>query len=371
MKVLPLTVACSAAVSLVGYAVVCLPIVRGTESVADSPTPLPTAAQEAYAAALRLGWEASVDVQAPKPAPDQANTNVRPLSIHTWRHASVKWRKAVRLLESIPEQSDESVAAKKRLPTYRANYRAIRDRLAAEQAAAAQLEEAQTKAEQALRIVQVASPTLRRWQRAHQKWQQAIALLVAAPAQTSRAAEIQRHLQDYRRQQGVVQQRLATETQTLGVLRQFAAASMRLKVLSERALAAESLEQGGMTDQDYALLVGRLEQALARLAQLERGKAHPAYAELATTLQDYKIALKLWQSHTAYQESEPYFPLVSVPQLVPISHADSVLLTQRYNLKTYLGGTKISLRFAVWEIWRQAGDRIGKAQQKALGIRPV
>jgi hypothetical protein len=315
-------------------------------------------ADVAYRTALRLAWEAAVTVKNP------------PHEQQTWQQARVKWRMAVRLLESVPDSSDYAPAAQKRLVVYRKNYQIMRDRLQAEQAAADNLATAQQRAAQAARMVQEPPQPLQMWQRANRRWQQAIDLLATAPANTSYAPAIRQKLVDYRRNQAAIQQRLATETQALSVLRRFAEVSTQLKTLSEQALGQGGLDSVGLSVQDYAQLVDSLATQLAQSAQRSKGQIYRAYPELAATLRDYRVALKLWQSHLAEQQHpEGLAVAYPVPQLVGVSRQESEFLTQTYGVKTYRGGTKVSLRFAVWEIWRSAGHRVGQAQQKALGIK--
>ena len=199
-----------------------------------------------------------------------------------------------------------------------------------------------------------------------------IQLLESAPAHTSSAVTIEQKLHLYRQNHAMIQQRVATETQALSVLNQFVAADAQLKTLTDRVLTGATLDPVGLSQPDYASRVSTLEQALARLAQQPHGNVHPAYAQLAATLQDYKTALNLWQIHIADQQADPIWAPTAdtMFQLISLSPADSQMLAQRYNLKPSPGRTSVSLRFTLWEIWRQAGDRIRKAQQQAL-VEPI
>lgn len=360
MKVLPSIVVVGAgALLLLGYGVA---VGFRSEPVVSRPLPSPSASasQDAYTSARQLGWEAAVLVQhPPHPTP-------------IWQQARVKWRQAIRLLESIPANSPRATAARSLLTIYRTNYATISDRLDREQTAVDQLAAAQKKAWQAATMVQDAPHSLRLWQRAHQKWHQAIAALNAAPIQTTPTGTIRQKLQTYRQNQADIQHRIATETQALGVLQQFAQTGRQLGTLADRALAGEPVESVGLDEKDYAQRVVLLEKALAQLGSTPRknGKTptvqHPLYADLASILEDYQTARRLWQSYTATHAN--YLGWLKaggmMPELVSISQAEGQLLHQKYQIKTRSNGTKVSLRFTVWDIWRQADDRIAKLEQQ-------
>jgi hypothetical protein len=359
MKQFSLMVAWTAALAIAGYATAGLlrDGITASQASADPPQTTPLDAKASYEAARQLAWQAAVSVQNP------------PHEIATWQKARVNWRKAMRLLESIPPDSAQAAAAKQRLSVYRRNYQAIGDRLTTEQTAAANLETAQEKAWQAAFMVQNPPHSLRLWQRASQKWQEGIQMLEAAPANSAKALEIQRKLQLYRQNRAMIQQRIATETQALKVLEEFVAVGARLKTLADRALMRATLDPVGLSEPEYAKQVSTLEQSLAQLAQQVQGKAHPIYAELAATLEDYKLALKLWRRYIAEQQNDPDWSSTyeMVSQRVSLSLDDSRLLAQKYNVKPSPGSAKVSLRFTVWDIWQQGGDRIRRAQRHALG----
>jgi hypothetical protein len=290
-----------------------------------------------------------------------------------WQQARVKWRKAVRLLESMPADSPKSKLVKQQLAVYRTNYATLGDRLVQEQTALAHLEAAQKKAWQAATMVQNPPHSLQIWQRAAEKWQQAIQVLDAAPSQTVNATTILQKLQTYRQNQAAIQQRITTETQALEVLQQFSKTGKQLASLADRALAGERLEAVGLEEKDYEQQIETLEQALARLASRSPGGGaadrHPLYPELASILEDYQIARRLWQTYTAtYSVYTNWYQTGDMlPELVSVSAADSLVLYERYQIKPRNGanaGARVSLRFTVWDIWRQAGDRIAKVERQ-------
>lgn len=103
MKSFPLMVACTAALALAGYATTDL--LREGMTVSQAPVDRIDQASRPHAkatydAARQLAWQAAVSVQGP------------PHEIATWQQARVTWRKAMRLLESIPADSDLGAIAK-------------------------------------------------------------------------------------------------------------------------------------------------------------------------------------------------------------------------------------------------------------------
>lgn len=195
-------------------------------------------------------------------------------------------------------------------------------------------------------------------------------MLEAAPPQSVKAVEIRRKLQLYRQNRGIIQQRIVTETEALKVLQKFTAVDTQLKTLADRALLGATLHPVGLSEPEYAALIGTLEQSLAGLALQSQGPAHPVYGELAATLEDYRLALKLWRRYIAEHRNDPdWTPTYErVSQRVSLSLDEIHLLTQKYNVKPSLGSTKVLFRFTVWDIWRQGGDRLRKVQPHALGL---
>jgi hypothetical protein len=87
--------------------------------------------------AQRLAMEAAVMTQNP------------PHPLEVWQRSQAKWQEAIKLLESIGEDSSIAIQAKDKLAVYQANYTAISNRIVTEQKATANLEAAQKLAWQA------------------------------------------------------------------------------------------------------------------------------------------------------------------------------------------------------------------------------
>jgi len=122
-----------------------------------------------FKAAQNLGLEASGLVQSPP----------HPLII--WQQAESKWQEAIKLLESIPENTSVSAQAKDKLIRYRFYHTAISQRVIAEKQALANLETAHKLAIEAHFFIESSPHSLSVRQQAKDKWQQAINLLKAIP----------------------------------------------------------------------------------------------------------------------------------------------------------------------------------------------
>jgi molybdenum-dependent DNA-binding transcriptional regulator ModE len=313
-----------------------------------------------FLTARQKAWEAALLVQHP------------PHSIDTWQEARVKWRQAIRLIEEIPEDAPISTQAKQRLAVYKANYQEISQRLTDEQAAVDNFTKAQTLAWQAAVTVQKPPYPLKVWQRASQKWGEAISLLQAVPPHTSLTAKAKERLALYRSNQAAINQRITTEEAAKSTLQEFSEAANRLNNLQISVVKEQNSEPLGIPYEDYCDLVRSLRTALNQLEQQPGGKEHPAYADLATTIADYEFALHIWESYLNLKQANAWWLFNSdfYNQLVPLSEIDSDTLLQRYNVKISqrAGEAKIPLKFTLWEIWEQARQRVYRIQQKVASL---
>jgi hypothetical protein len=356
MKSPHLTVALSASVLLLsGCSIVEQPTVaNSTPDTASSETP---SALDSYVAARRLAWDAAVIVQHP------------PHPVDTWQEAKVKWRQAIRLLQKIPQDAAISPQAKEKLAVYQTNYSAVDERLKAEQTAASQLDKAQTLAWQAAVTVQNPPHSLKVWQRAGSKWEEAIALLEAIPNTTSIFLKGQEKLATYRSNYSAINQRIRTEIQALQTLKQFSEVASQLNNIPSDALAHPTLDKVGINYAEYTKLVDALEASLAQFANQPGGKKHLIYTSLEEAIVDFKTVTKLWQTYLNYKQDNAQWLYDDVfNQLVPLPFQEMNDLVQKYGIKTYSNGTKVSLRFGAWAIWYQASQRIRSAQQQILSM---
>jgi hypothetical protein len=306
-------------------------------------------------AARQRAWEAAVLAQNP------------PHSSDTWQKTRVKWRQAIRLLEDIPRHSDQFVWVQKNLPTYRANYAAIDQRLRLEQRATEAMGRAQTSAWQAAMAVQSPPYSLKIWQRASQKWADAIAALTTIPPGTSVFKSAQEHLSVYQNNHAKIRQRIQLETLIEDSVRQFEDVATRFKTLQLSVINGQSINPIGIGYEEYSQLVQNLRKTVARLKQQPGAHLHPLYRDLTEAIADYEFALDIWQSYLDHKRAnaswlhdDDFFN-----QLFPVSRIANPRLLQNYSIKIYQGirEPKIPLKFALWEIWETAGRRTQTTQQ--------
>ncbi|MCC5637772.1 hypothetical protein LC593_18380 [Nostoc sp. CHAB 5844] len=125
-----------------------------------------------FKTAQYLGLEASGIVQSPP----------HPLII--WQQAESKWQEAIKLLESIPNNTSVSDKAKDKLIRYRIYHTAISQRVIAEKKAVSNLEIAHKLAIEAHFFIQISPQSVSVRQQAKDKWQQAINILKEIPKNT-------------------------------------------------------------------------------------------------------------------------------------------------------------------------------------------
>lgn len=327
---------------------------RQSELSQDQAEPnLPVTPSAQLAKARQLAWEAAVIVQNP------------PHPAETWQKARVKWRQAIRALEAIPTTAPEHTQAQQRLAVYRANYAAINDRLQTEQSAVSQLELAQALAWQAAVTVQQPPHSLAVWQSADRKWQEAINQLKAIPTVSSVSSRSQVKLTTYRRNQAAIQQQIAAESKALAALATFETTAQYLRDLPTQVAAGQAIGQVGIDYQDYVDRVQNLKSILAEMAKQPKGTQHAVYAELAEALQDYEFGITVWQAYQTFKQANVEWlrGSDSYDQLFPISLVDSNTVTEKYQVTTYLDGSKISLKFTLWAIWDRAKQLVDRAEQ--------
>lgn len=348
MKLPHLTAAFSTgALLLSGCSLIEQPMVAvSTPNTTPSPATSPS---DNYAAALNLAWEAAVVVQKP-PHPAQI-----------WQEARVKWRQAIRLLETIPPDSDFFAKSKEKLTIYRKNYAAIDHRLISEQKAAERLKQAHMLAWQAAVTVQNPPHPLKVWQRASLKWQEAIALMEQIPKNTSAHTISQKKLPIYRKNYRAISQRVATENLALQTLKQFSDLTSQLNEISNKALP--DANQVGIGYSEYTGQVQQLEIALARFANQPGAEKHPAYGLFKSAIADFKVVTRIWQAYLDYKEDNAQWLYGDAfNHLVPLPPSEVNALVKKYGIEPYSGNTKVSLRFAAWTIWDQVGRRIQKVE---------
>ncbi len=327
----------------------------GKEVSDQAVSPKTLAPAEKFRAAEMLAWDAAVMVQHPPHLAD------------TWQSAKVKWRQAIRLLESISGKTPLAAQANAKLAIYRKNYAAISQRLVAEQTAKDQLFKAQTLAWHAAVTVQNPPHSLKIWQRASQKWGAAIALLATMPPKTSVTDASRSKLVTYRKNFLAIAQRLQTERAAQRTVQQFAKSTSTLVSLQTQAALGMTKHSLGIDYGSYRQIVHSLKGSLTRFKQEPKALQHPVYQPLAAAIADYDFVLSLWDSYLKHKqanifwlESQDFYDL-----LLPLKLIDSASLRQKYKVKIYQasGVPKVSLKLIAWEVWEQASLHVDAAQQ--------
>lgn len=312
---------------------------------------------EKFRSAEMLAWDAAVIVQQP------------PHLAETWQTARVKWRQAIRLLESISDKTPLAAQANAKLAIYRKNYAAISQRLAAEQMAKDKFVKAQTLAWQAAVTVQNPPHSLKVWQRASQKWAAAIALLTTVPPRTSVTEVSRTKLVTYRNNFLAIARRLQTEKIAQATVRRFAKSTSTLNFLQTQAALGMAETPLGIDHSSYRRIVQALKDSLTRFKREPEAIRHPVYQPLAAAIADYEFVLNIWdsylkhkQANVAWLNNQDFYNM-----LIPLSLIDGDTLQQKYKVKIYQasGVPKVSLKLTAWEIWEQANRHLDAAQRQS------
>lgn len=320
-----------------------------------------TSPQESLRMARKLAWEAAVLVQHPPHVADR------------WQEARVKWRQAIRLLESIPDDSALALEGQRKLKDYRIKYAAITGRLTQETQATEKFEEAQTMAWQAAVTVQNPPHKTYTWQRAVERWERAVQLLSEIPSFTTVSATARTKVVTYRQNQRTIAQQLAAEKTFLATLNTFSSTVAQLNMLQSRALNGQTQDPIGMDYDEYQTFVRSLQELQKQLEPLPISKANPAYAEMKAAIADYKFALTIWQTYQRHKQANAEWLQNGdfFNRLVPLSLIDGDRLLQRYDIKISQGlsEAKVPLQPTIWAIWEKANSHVQLAQQKAASFR--
>jgi len=317
--------------------------------------------QESLRKARQLAWDAAVLVQNP------------PHPAERWQEARVKWRQAIRLLESIPKSSATAQEAKQKLAEYRVKYEAITQRLTDEEMATDNFEDAQTVAWQAAVTVQDPPHPLQVWQRSLERWERATRLLGSIPPLTTVSDEAQAKLVAYRQNYQTIAQRLQSERSVLSVLEQFSRLVEQLNALQTKVLTRQTEDPIGITYEDYRSFVRSLESLQTELDSIPAAKNNPAVAEMRAAIEDYEFALTIWQTYLRHKEANADWLQNTdfFNRLVPLSLIDSDRLLQRYDVKVHQGSktAKVPLKSTVWAIWEKADEHARSSQQKFASLK--
>ncbi|MDX2231353.1 MAG: hypothetical protein NW220_17080 [Leptolyngbyaceae cyanobacterium bins.349] len=317
--------------------------------------------QENLRVARQYAWEAAVLVQNP------------PHLDERWQEARLKWRQAIRLLEAIPTSTPISKQVQQKLSDYRAKYAAITNRLTNEETAVNHFEQAQAFAWQAAVMVQNPPHARSVWQRAAERWIEAIRLLEAIPPLTTVSGRAQEKLVTYRQNYQVINQRLQAEKTILSTLEKFSATVAQLNALQTKALTGQTEDPIGIEYADYRAMVRSLQTLLQELESLPVAKDHSAYTDMKAAISDYEFALMIWQAYLRHRaanadwlQNGDFFN-----RLVPLSLIDGDRLLQQYEVKIYQGVSeaKVPLKSTIWRIWEKADQRARVAEKMAADFK--
>lgn len=120
-----------------------------------------------------------------------------PHSVEKWQDIQSDWRAAIALLEEIPTGSELDSWRERKLQEYRANLKAINQRVNTEQIAQKRLKSAKTAARLA-EARQGVAQSLESWQLVQATWQTAVKLLSQIPKGTLAEQEAKQLLENYR-----------------------------------------------------------------------------------------------------------------------------------------------------------------------------
>ncbi|UBF27387.1 hypothetical protein K9N68_05390 [Kovacikia minuta CCNUW1] len=356
MKSSYLTIALFAGISLLGG---CSLIHSSlfAQSSQDSTAAQSQSASDALTAARQLAWDAAVIVQKP------------PHPVQTWQQAKLKLQQAIALLETASKDATLATQVSEKLSLYRTNYTAIDRRLTTEQTATNNLQKAQDIAWQASVAVQNPPHPLQVWQTVSHQWQDAIALLEKIPKTTSVFSKSREKLATYRNNYATINQRVETETNALVTLKQFSETAVQFNQWMTHRVTNSAPDSVGLSYQDYDRTVQQMEASLNQFASQPEIRKHLIYSELAETVEDHKLARKLWQAYLNFQQNTQGSGENPSAQLFPVSFQESNLLIRKYGVRTYGNGTQISLKHTLWSIWQHANQQIRQAQQKMLSLK--
>lgn len=202
-----------------------------------------------------------------------------PHPVPVWVEAHLLWQKAVNHLQRVPEDSQVADFANKKLEEYEANYAAIGKRLAIEEDAEANLNEAIEAGDLAAAQTESAT-TLNDWLVARREWNRAMQAISQIPKGTLAYEEARSLLSDYRRQSVQTRTRVTFEQAGERAYQEALAAAAQAK-------AAEQANQ-------WTQAVSFWSDAYAQMRQVPRNTLR--YTDAQGLLSGYQNSLKQAQS---------------------------------------------------------------------------
>lgn len=159
----------------------------------------------------------------------------------TWQKIQTLWQEAIALLEGIPQDSETYKIAQQKLPAYRQNLAAVKNRFTQENLGEEKLKEAEKLAQLATTKEAIAQfPSS--WEEIAGYWQQAIKQLNAVLASTVAHEQAQKLLPEYEAKLKAAQERKELEVTGLENYEQAVSASSQAKVFQEKNAWNEAVE---------------------------------------------------------------------------------------------------------------------------------
>ncbi|HIK27732.1 MAG: hypothetical protein N3E45_16225 [Oscillatoriaceae bacterium SKW80] len=202
-----------------------------------------------------------------------------PHSVETWQDIQSDWRAAIALLEEIPADSELDSWRERKLQEYRANLKAINQRVKTEQLAQKLLKSAKTAARLA-EARQGVAQSLESWQLVQATWQTAVKLLSQIPKGTLAEQEAKQLLENYRLKLAESGNRQTTEQMALNTY--------------NRAISAAEQAQKFEQKNQWSQAVKSWRQALSLAQQVPETSNY--YLKAQSLVTSYKNYLEAAQS---------------------------------------------------------------------------
>lgn len=202
-----------------------------------------------------------------------------PHSVEKWQDIQSDWRAAIALLEEIPAGSELDSWRERKLQEYRANLKAINQRVNTEQIAQKRLKSAKTAARLA-EARQGVAQSLESWQLVQATWQTAVKLLSQIPKGTLAEQEAKQLLENYRQKLAESRNRKTSEQMALDTY--------------NRAISAAEQAQKFEQKNQWSQAVKSWRQALSLAQQVPKSSNY--YLKAQSLITSYNNNLEAAQS---------------------------------------------------------------------------
>lgn len=198
-----------------------------------------------------------------------------PHPVETWQLAKTKWQEAIKLLSNVAQQNIATGEIKEKLKTYQNNYQIINNRLAQENRALSNYNQALSLAQKISKMVENPPHPLNTWKQALNQCNQTITLLQSIPNQTVIYPESQLKLNQYQATCANLNNRLKSEENALNLI--IYAQRLEKEVL-------QSLSNNSYTIPLLNQLLAKMKQAQQQLQKIPSGMAVSNKAQALLTI---------------------------------------------------------------------------------------